>query len=216
MELVDPIHDYVLEGLNKRRDKFTTSKELLIYTVTFNVNAVLYEGDLNVLLFSEKEAFNRYDLIAIALEEVIELTPSKVMSIDLSTNFWERRFNEVLNKKYAKEYTLLRGEQLGGILLLVYASIDIIDNIKKVESSVKKTGFKGISANKGGVGITFTFSTHSRLCFVASHLAAGQSNSEERHQNYNTIASGLSFKRCKNIKDSDILIWMGDLNYRIS
>ncbi|ODQ44825.1 hypothetical protein PICMEDRAFT_36991 [Pichia membranifaciens NRRL Y-2026] len=217
VELIDPIHDYVLEGLNKRRNEFTTIKDLLIYTVTFNVNAVLYDGDLNDLLFPEEESYSKYDIITIALEEVIELTPSKVMSIDLSTrNFWERRFKEVLNKKHAKEYTLLRGEQLGGILLLVYASIEIIDNIKKVESSVKKTGFKGISANKGGVGITFTFSTHSRLCFVASHLAAGQSNSEERHQNYNTIATGLTFKRCKNIKDSDILIWMGDLNYRIS
>lgn len=217
VQLIDPIHDYVLEGLNKRRDEFTTNKDLSIYAVTFNVNAVMYNGDLNELLFPEEETFNKYDLIAIALEEVIELTPSKVMSIDLSTRkFWERRFKDVLNNKHAKEYTLLRGEQLGGILLLIYASTETIDNIKNVESSVKKTGFKGISANKGGVGITFTFSTHSRICFVASHLAAGQSNSEERHQNYNTIASGLSFKKCKNIKDSDILIWMGDLNYRIS
>lgn len=217
VELIDPIHDYVLEGLNKRRDEFTTNKDLLIYTVTFNVNAVLYEGDLNPLLFPEEDVFNKYDLIAIALEEVIELTPSKVMSIDLTTrNFWERKFKEVLNNKYTNEFTLLRGEQLGGILLLVYASTETIDNIKNVESSVKKTGFKGISANKGGVAITFTFSTHSRICFVASHLAAGQSNSEERHQNYNTILSGLTFKKCKHIKDADILIWMGDLNYRIS
>lgn len=217
VELIDPIHDYVLEGLNKRRNEFTTVKDLSIYAVTFNVNAVLYDGELDSLLFPEGDTFDKYDLIAISLEEVIELTPSKVMSIDLRTrNFWERRFKDALNNKHAKEYTLLRGEQLGGILLLVYSSTETIDNIKNVESSVKKTGFKGISANKGGVGITFTFSTHSRICFVASHLAAGQSNSEERHHNYNTIASGLTFKKCKNIKDSDILIWMGDLNYRIS
>lgn len=217
VELIDPIHDYVLQGLNKRRSEFTTMKNLEIYAVTFNVNAVLYEDDIADLIFPEKDTFNKYDLIAIALEEVIELTPSKVMSIDSRTrNFWEKKFKEALNSKNAKEYTLLRGEQLGGVLLLIYSGSETIDNIKNVETSVKKTGFKGISANKGGVAITFTFSTHSRICFVASHLAAGQSNSEERHQNYKTIVNGLVFKRCKSIKDADILIWMGDLNYRIS
>jgi synaptojanin len=218
VELIDPIHDYVLSAMNKRRDEFTSQKELTIYTVTFNVNAILYDGDLTEMIFPEKETFCKYDLIAIALEEVIELTPSKTLSIDLRTRtFWETRFKDTINRKNEKRvYQLLRGEQLGGVLLLIYASVDIIDSIKDVETCVKKTGFKGISANKGGVAVTFTFSTHSRLCFVASHLAAGQSNSEERHQNYKTIANGLSFKKCKNIKDSDVLIWMGDLNYRIS
>jgi inositol-1,4,5-trisphosphate 5-phosphatase len=216
VELIDPIHDHVLQGLNNRRDEFTSLKNLHIYAITYNVNAILYDGNLKDLLFPE-ESFSAYDLIAIALEEVIELTPSKTMSIDLRTrNFWERKFKETLNAEHSKKYTLLRGEQLGGVLLLVYASTKTIDNIKHVETSVKKTGFKGMSANKGGVAITFTFSTHSRICFVASHLAAGQSNSEERHQNYKTIVNGLTFKKCKNIKDSDILIWMGDLNYRIS
>lgn len=218
VELIDPIYDFVLQGLNKKRNEFASFKDLKIYSLTYNVNAVLYDGDLKDLLFPEYEAFSKYDLVAIALEEVIELTPSKAMTIDLKTrNFWERKFQETLNfANSKKQYNLLRGEQLGGVLLLVYASNDIIDNIKHVETSVKKTGFKGISANKGGVGITFTFSTHSRICFVASHLAAGQSNSEERHQNYKTIIHGLTFKKCQDIRDSDILIWMGDLNFRIS
>lgn len=216
VELLDPIHDYFLEILEERKFEFINKRDLSIFAVTYNVNAVLYNDDLHNLLFPEAE-YKDYDLIAIALEEVIELTPSKVMTIDLRTrNFWEKKFKQTLNKQHTKEYTLIRGEQLGGVLLLVYANSKTVDNIKNVETSVKKTGFKGISANKGGVAITFTFSTHSRICFVASHLAAGQNNSEERHQNYKTISNGLTFKKCKNIKDSDILIWMGDLNYRIN
>ncbi|TID14470.1 hypothetical protein CANINC_004758 [Pichia inconspicua] len=217
VKLIDPIHDYVLEGLNNRRSEFTTFKDLIIYNVTMNVAATLYDGDLTPLVYPEPENFLNYDIIAIALEEIIELTPSKVKAIDLrARNFWERKLKDTINGKGNNEYTLLRGEQLGGVLLLIYVSTDIGDSIKNVETCFKKTGFKGISANKGAVGITFTFSRHSRLCFVASHLAAGQSHSEERHKNFKTIFKGLTFKKCKNIKDADILFWMGDLNYRIS
>lgn len=218
VELIDPIHDYVLHGLAERRKEFTSFKDLRIYALTYNINGVLYNGDLTDLVFPEKETYDEYDLIAISLEEVIELSPKKTLTIDMRTRtFWEKRFKETLNsQKNGKDYTLLRGEQLGGVLLLIYASTSTIDNIKNVETSVKKTGFKGISANKGGVAITFTFSTHSRLCFVASHLAAGQSNSKERHHDYKTLANGLTFKKCRSIRDADILIWMGDLNYRVS
>ena len=219
VKLIDPIHNYVIQTVNKQnRDKFTSFKNLLIYTVTFNVNAILFNGDLNDLIFPEIDKFNKYDLIAIALEEVIELTPSKVLSIDLKIRkFWESKFNDTINAKNEKRrYQLLRGEQLGGILLLIYSNVEIIDNLQNIETSVKKTGFKGISANKGGVAITFTFNKNSRICFIAAHLAAGQSNSEERHQNFKTIFNGLTFKKCKNIKESDIIIWMGDLNFRIA
>lgn len=217
VKLIDPIHDYVLEGLNNRRGEFTTFKDLLIYNVTINVAATLYDGDLTPLIYPEPENFTKYDIIAVALEEIIELTPSKVKSIDLrARNFWERKLKDTINEKGNNEYTLLRGEQLGGVLLLIYVNTEIGESIKNVETCIKKTGFKGISANKGAVGITFTFSRHSRLCFVASHLAAGQSHTEERHKNFKTIFKGLTFKKCKNIKDADILFWMGDLNYRIS
>lgn len=217
VKLIDPIHDYVLDGLNNRGAEFTTFKYLLIYNATFNVAATMYDGDLTSLIYPEPENFNKYDIISIALEEIIELTPSKVKSIDLrARNFWEKKLKETIDQKGGNEYTLLRGEQLGGVLLLIYVNTEISDSIKNVETCVKKTGFKGISANKGAVGITFTFSRHSRLCFVASHLAAGQSHSEERHKNFQTVFKGLTFKKCKNIKDSDILFWTGDLNYRIS
>lgn len=214
--LIDLVHDYVFNRLQKRRADYATTKELLIYCVTFNVNAIAYEKDLTEFLFPEKSEFDKYDLVVIALEEVIELTPSKVMSIDPAIrSHWEKKLNDTLNKNQEKAYSFLRSEQLGGILLLVFSNLENVDNIKNVESSVKKTGFKGISANKGGVAISFNYSSHSRLCFIGSHLAAGQNHEIERHQNYKTISKGIKFKRQKGIKDSDILIWMGDMNYRI-
>lgn len=85
VELIDPIHDYVLHGLAERRKEFTSFKDLRIYALTYNINRVLYNGDLTDLVFPEKETYDEYDLIAIALEEVIELSPKKTLTIDMRT-----------------------------------------------------------------------------------------------------------------------------------
>ncbi|GME92219.1 unnamed protein product [[Candida] boidinii] len=72
-----------------------------------------------------------------------------------------------------------------------------------------------MSSNKGGVAAAFDFSSTS-LCFIASHLAAGFSNVDERHQNYKAIANGLKFLKNKKLNDFEAVIWMGDFNYRIT
>lgn len=215
VDLIDPVHDYVFKGLNARIEEYMKMKDLLIYAVTFNVNGIKFEGDLTEFLFPNKE-FNKYGLVVIGLEEVIELTPSKVMSISPEiSNHWEIKFSNTLNPNGLKTYSLIRTEQLGGILLLVYAHNDEIDLIHNIETSVKKTGFKGMSANKGGVAISFNYSNHSKICFIASHLAAGHHNLLERHVDYKTISKGIKLSKNKSISDCDILIWLGDLNYRI-
>lgn len=214
VDLIDPVHDYVFKGLNAKIDEYTQMKDLLIYSVTYNVNGVKYKGDLTELLFPEKE-FTKYDLVVVSLQEVIELTPSKVMSIDPEIrNHWEMKISNTLNSDGEKVYSLLRTEQLGGILLLVYANNDEFDFINNIETNVKKTGFKGMSANKGGVAISFDYSG-TKLCFIASHLAAGHHNLIERHADYKTISKGIKFSKNKSISNSDIVIWLGDLNYRI-
>lgn len=215
VDLIDPVHDYVHEGLDARVGEYLQKKDLLIYTVTYNVNGVKFNGDLSEFLFPEKE-FNSYDVVVVGLEEVIELTPSKVMSIDPEIrNHWESRLLNTLNPDGNKQYSLLRTEQLGGILLLLYANNDSAHLINDIETSVKKTGFKGMSANKGGVAISFNYSSYSKLCFIASHLAAGHHNLLERHADYKTISKGIKFSKNTTIFNCGILVWMGDLNYRI-
>ncbi|ODV86840.1 hypothetical protein CANARDRAFT_174879 [[Candida] arabinofermentans NRRL YB-2248] len=217
VELFDPIHDYVISELNNRSNEFTSSKELSIWTGTFNVNAELYEGDLSPWLFPKPETYQSYDIVAVGLEEVVELSPGKMLNIDTSIRIqWEKKIKETLDRFKGDNYTLLRGEQLGGILNLIFVKEDNLESISDIESSVKKTGFKGMSANKGGIAIGFSYSSSCRLCFIASHLAAGFHNVDERHQNYKTIAKGLRFKQNKTIRDYDSVFWLGDFNFRIN
>ncbi len=55
-----------------------------------------------------------------------------------------------------------------------------------------KTGLKGNTGNKGGVAIRFLLHSTS-MCFVCAHLAAGQSNIQERNNNYFDITRRISF-----------------------
>ncbi|GMG18188.1 unnamed protein product [[Candida] boidinii] len=234
--LYDPIHDFVTEELNKRSDEYTQKNEITIFTGTFNVNAVKYDGDLSPWIFpkikdynennrinngdsnsnnnngggvvtpinsdsnnnsnnstsdkghsgddSGEENYNKenhgliedaeidnekiklmeeiekinkyhdYDIISIGLEEIVELSANKMMNIDPASRFfWEKKIKDVLNNNKNKsinqnhnknDYVLLRSEQLGGIILLIFVKEIHSEKIKNVRGSVKKTGFGGI------------------------------------------------------------------------
>lgn len=60
-----------------------------------------------------------------------------------------------------------------------------------------KTGMGGKAGNKGAVGIRFQFHSTS-LCFVCSHLTAGQSQVKERNEDYREITQKLSFPMVSN------------------
>lgn len=77
-----------------------------------------------------------------------------------------------------------------------------------------QTGLSGIAGNKGGCAIRFDFSNTS-VCFVTAHLAAGFANYDERNRDYETIDQGLRFQKNRSIADHDVVIWLGDFNYRI-
>ena len=55
-----------------------------------------------------------------------------------------------------------------------------------------KTGLGGATGNKGGVGIRFLLQSTS-FCFVCSHLAAGQSQVNDRNADYSEIIRRMSF-----------------------
>lgn len=221
VQLIDPIHDYVVQELEKRSSQFVSKKHLSVFTVTFNVNAEQSADDISRLIYPEQgEDGNTtlYDVVMVGLEEVVELSPGKIMSIDPTIRlFWEQKIQAVLVAHGGQKYTLLRGEQLGGILALVFVrgSAENSKYIKEIETASKKTGLKGMAANKGGVAISFSYSNHLRLCFVVSHLAAGFNNAEERHQDFKTIANGMQFSKSRGLRDFDVVFWMGDFNFRI-
>lgn len=73
-----------------------------------------------------------------------------------------------------------------------------------------QTGLRGISGNKGAVGIRLDYHDTS-FCFITAHFAAGHSNVEERNADYRTIADGLHFQKGKTINSHEcVTTWTFD------
>lgn len=52
------------------------------------------------------------------------------------------------------------------------------------------------------------------IAFITAHFAAGQSQVDDRNNDYRTITDGIKFKSGK-LLDHDMVFWFGDFNYRI-
>lgn len=214
--LKNPIQDFVQKELLTKSKLFSSLRDILIFSSTFNVNGLTFDGDIQDWLYPH-DSRQTYDVVFIGFQEITELTAGKMVNTDSSKRiFWEKKINRTLdnlNEDGAK-YAVMWSGQLGGIAVLLFAKESALHNIRDVEWSFKKTGFGGMSANKGALAVSFNYS-NTRMCFVASHLAAGLNNVEERHQNYKMISKGIKFSKNRGIKDHDAVIWLGDFNYRI-
>ncbi|CCH40919.1 hypothetical protein BN7_453 [Wickerhamomyces ciferrii] len=209
--LHDPIHDYISTELTRRRKEYSSSTKISIFSGSFNVNAEMSEQDITQWIFPNDDT--NCDIVVIGIEEIVELTTSKMLVTDIiKRTFWENKIKKTLNTR--DKYSLVWSSQLGGIVLILFVKDDKLGNIKEIDGSFKKTGFGGMSANKGGIAVSFLYSS-TRFCFLVAHLAAGLENVEQRHSDYKAIAKNIRFARNRSIKDHDAIIWVGDFNYRI-
>ena len=67
---------------------------------------------------------------------------------------------------------------------------------------IPQTGLRGMSGNKGAVGVRLEYHDTS-FCFLTAHLAAGHQNVEERNADYRTIVNELHFLRGKTIANHE-------------
>ncbi|CDO93891.1 unnamed protein product [Kluyveromyces dobzhanskii CBS 2104] len=210
--LYDPLHTYVTRFLRQRKHEFTFEKEISIFAGSFNVNGKLAKEKLESWLKPQDES---PDIYVIGLEEIVELTPGHMLSTDPYIKaFWEKKLLTEINSYNDNKYHAVYSSQLGGLALLVFTHEENKSRIKHIEGDMKKTGFGGISSNKGAIAAHLWLS-NTKFCFVVSHLSAGLENVEQRHNDYKSIAKHIRFSKGTRIKDHDGIIWMGDFNFRI-
>lgn len=75
---------------------------------------------------------------------------------------------------------------------MVYVKIYYMMFHRDVAVDKVKTGLGGATGNKGGVAIRFLLNDTS-ICLVCGHLAAGQSQVNERNADYTEITRKMSF-----------------------
>lgn len=116
------------------------------------------------------------DIYVVGFQEIVELSPQQVMATDADKRkIWEQQIESTLNSRSngKSKYTLLRSNQLVGAALIIFAKSSIVNEIRNVETSIKKTGIMGMAGNKGAVAIRMDYGDTS-FCFVAAHLASGK------------------------------------------
>ncbi|KAK0265380.1 hypothetical protein LTR91_009842 [Friedmanniomyces endolithicus] len=125
-------------------------------------------------------------------------------------------------------YTLVAEQQLIGMLMLIYASPDVANDVRSVSTTSVGTGIAGYMGNKGAVTARIVLGETTRLVFISSHLSAGADKAalERRNWDVSQIVSRTRFDPItdtmdlhqntgEQIGDEDFAFWAGDLNYRL-
>ncbi|KAL4196065.1 hypothetical protein AMTRI_Chr04g244180 [Amborella trichopoda] len=121
------------------------------------------------------------------------------------------------------EFQCVVSKQMVGIFITVWVRSDLRRHVRNASVSCVGCGIMGIFGNKGSVSVRFHLHQTS-FCFVCTHLASGGKEGDEIHRNSDAseILSRTSFTPSSNpnlpkkILEHDRIVWLGDLNYRIS
>ncbi|KAI6233008.1 IPPc domain-containing protein [Aphelenchoides fujianensis] len=214
---------FIDDLLHEHESRFCSYHPASIYVSTFNVNGRHPPEYLGNWLHLDTSNFP--DFIAIGLQEM-DLALGQYV-VDNSNKHHEWLF--VLNRSLPNFYEHVESIRLIGIFLVLYRRSTSRFQISEVSKAVVPTGFLKFG-NKGGVGISLQINDSS-VCFINSHLAAGNGELARRNQvrpslsfhfilfrlrDFRDISQMQFLPNAKGIYDHDAVIWLGDLNYRLN
>uniref|UniRef100_A0A8C6V2H7 Synaptojanin-2 n=1 Tax=Naja naja TaxID=35670 RepID=A0A8C6V2H7_NAJNA len=207
-----------LNIMSERQFEFTNFKRIRVAMGTWNVNGgkqfksnILGTSELTDWLLDSPKLCGvsefqddhcPVDIFAVGFEEMVELNAGNIVNASTTNRkTWGEQIQKALSRTH--RYILLTSAQLVGVCLFIFVRPFHVPYIRDIAAG-----------NKGAVAIRFQFHSSS-LCFVCSHLTAGQSQIKERNEDYKEITQKLSFPMGRSMFSHDYVFWCGDFNYRI-
>ncbi|KAL9256128.1 Type IV inositol polyphosphate 5-phosphatase 9-like protein [Drosera capensis] len=201
-----------------------------LFVSTWNVGGVVPPDDLNMDELLETSN-NDCDIYVLGFQEIVPLKATNVLGLENTKicKKWNGLIKRALNKKTEEEdmpwssYECIMSKQMVGVFITVWVRGNIRHHIRHPSVSCVGCGIMGCLGNKGAATVRFQLHETS-FCFVCSHLASGGRPGDEKHRNSDvmeiisrtTFPSALAHDLPQSILDHDRVIFLGDLNYRIS
>ncbi|KAJ4971525.1 hypothetical protein NE237_004624 [Protea cynaroides] len=126
-------------------------------------------------------------------------------------------------------YCLAASKQMVGLFICVWVRADLNRHISNLKVSCVGRGIMGYLGNKGSISISMTLH-QTTFCFVCTHLTSGEKEGDEVRRNsdvmeilkktrfphsHGVTGHGQVFSP-DTIMAHDKIVWLGDLNYRLS
>lgn len=210
-------------------------KQLRFWTGTYNVNGKRERALILSHWLQQGWESQQPDFFVIALQETIDLSATNVLKDSMADTASRGACDDwVVEFRRAFEYvaafapgfeppSLVARENMCGIAVLVFSKEPVAAATARI-----RTGTAGLG-NKGACVVRWR-QDDSDLCFVGAHLSAHRNDVEARNADYEVIVQKRCFKRDRfgvsalvddagyetlGILDHDIVVFLGDLNYRI-
>lgn len=234
--------DIIEAYVRQRRSEYEVKEQFTIYAGTWNSNGQMPEEELFQWLsrpdptISPSKAKNKAtnssystskienpDMYVLGFQELDLTKDAYIYTNSLLEREWIHKIEKTLGSKYYK----VQCHRLASMMIAVYIKSSKMKDVKDINFGNVGTGLMNQFGNKGGVAVSMKIKDTS-CCFIASHLAAQMDNVGRRNQDYQNIINRMfkdningrplrldEFDTTKTITNHDVILWLGDLNYRI-
>lgn len=177
---------------------------------------------------SQLPADEEIGLYVLGLQEIVDVgSPAEALR-PYTDPTPANKYKDFVRQALPNGYVLIAEQQLIGLLLIIYASPSVANDVQSATTTSVGTGLMGYMGNKGAVTAHIILGETTRLLFVNCHLAAGSDKASGDRRNWDAgqIMTRTKFDKIKDpsglpnsgesIGDEDFAFWFGDLNYRLA